>query len=135
MTATFYYTTRWKICQWMKFLFWHSSNSRKLSRQKFQNELACVFTAQMQTEINNNQQMAAFWPIGTAQIIHIVFLIQSEKSSDSGFFTCDPTKKCIMPSTRERHIGILGRGHDLRLETERPKAMFVLIFARTSRGF
>ena len=36
---------RWKIFQWMKFLFRHSSNSRKLSRQKFHNELACVFTA------------------------------------------------------------------------------------------
>ena len=36
---------KWKIFQWMKFLFRHSSNSRKLSRQKFHNELACVFTA------------------------------------------------------------------------------------------
>ena len=36
---------RWKIFQWVKFLFRHSSNSRKLSRQKFHNELACVFTA------------------------------------------------------------------------------------------
>ena len=36
---------RWKIFQWMKLLFRHSSNSRKLSRQKFHNELACVFTA------------------------------------------------------------------------------------------
>ena len=45
----------------------------------------------------------------------VLFLIQSEKSPDSGFFTCDPTKKCIMPSSRERHKGIIGRGHDLRL--------------------
>ena len=29
----------------MKLLFRHSSNSRKLSGQKFHNELACVFTA------------------------------------------------------------------------------------------
>ena len=41
----------------------------------------------------------------------ILFPIQSEKSPDSGFFTCDPTKKCIMPSSR----GDIGRGHDLRL--------------------
>ena len=34
---------------------------------------------------------------------------------DSGFFTCDPTEKCIMHSSRERHKGIIGRGHDLRL--------------------
>ena len=44
-----------------------------------------------------------------------LFPIQSEKSPDSGIFTCDPTKKCIMPSSRERHEGIIGRGHDLRL--------------------
>ena len=44
-----------------------------------------------------------------------LFHIQSEKSPDSGFFTCDPTNKCIMPSSRERHKGIIGRGHDLRL--------------------
>ena len=36
---------RWKIFQWVKFLFRGSSNLRKLSRQKFYNELACVFTA------------------------------------------------------------------------------------------
>ena len=36
---------RWKIFQWMKFLFRHSSNSRKLNPQKFYNDLACVFTA------------------------------------------------------------------------------------------
>ena len=38
-------TMRWKIFQWTKFLFRHASNSRKLSRQKFHNEVACVFTA------------------------------------------------------------------------------------------
>ena len=47
LTATFKYTMRWKIFQWMKFLFRHSSNSRKLSLQKFYNELACVFTAHL----------------------------------------------------------------------------------------
>ena len=36
---------RWKIFQWGKFLFRRSSNLRKLSQQKFYNELACVFTA------------------------------------------------------------------------------------------
>ena len=47
----------------------------------------------------------------------VLFPIQSEKSPDSGFFTCDPTKKCIMPSSRKRHKGIIGRGHDLMLLT------------------
>ena len=45
----------------------------------------------------------------------VLFPIQSEKSPDSGFFTCDPTKKCIMPFSRERHKGKIGRGHDLSL--------------------
>ena len=45
LTATFQQTMRWKIFQWKKFLFRHSLNSRKLSRQKFYNELACVLTA------------------------------------------------------------------------------------------
>ena len=48
-----------------------------------------------------------------------LFPIQSEKSPDSGIFTCDPTKKCIMPSSCERHKGIIGRGHDLRLSPSR----------------
>ena len=51
----------------------------------------------------------------------ILFPIQSEKSPDSGFFICDPTKKCIMPSSRKRHKGIIGRGHDLRLYHEGPR--------------
>ena len=38
--------------QWMKFLFGHSSNSGKLSRQKFHIELACVFTAERYTRKN-----------------------------------------------------------------------------------
>ena len=45
----------------------------------------------------------------------LLFPIQSEKTSDSSFFTSDPTKKCVMPSSRERHKGIIGKGHDLRL--------------------
>ena len=37
LTATFKYTMRWKIFQWMKFLRRPSPNSRKLSQQKFHN--------------------------------------------------------------------------------------------------
>ena len=58
--------------------------------------------------------MAAFWPIGTAQIICIVSY-PIRKKSRFWLFTCDPTKKCIIPSSRERLKGIIGRGHDLRL--------------------
>ena len=45
----------------------------------------------------------------------VLFPIQSEKSPDSGFFTCDPTNKCIMPSSRDRLKGIIGREHDLMI--------------------
>ena len=58
--------------------------------------------------------MAAFWPIGTAQIILIVSC-PIRKKSRFWLLTCDPTKKCIMPSSREKHKGMIGRGNDLRL--------------------
>ena len=110
---------RWKIFQWMKFLFRHSSNSRKLSRQKFHNELAYVFTAALRkkkcrlksTTTNGWRHFGQ----SKRRKSFVLFPIQSEKSPDSGFFTCDPTNKCIMPSSRERHKGLIGRGHDLRL--------------------
>ena len=47
----------------------------------------------------------------------VLFSIQSEKSADSGIFTCYPTKKCSMPSSRERHKE--RKGHDLRLADEK----------------
>ena len=57
LTATFQYTKRCKIFQWVKFLFRRSSNLRKLSRQKFYNELACVFTAHDASKnADSNQQ-------------------------------------------------------------------------------
>ena len=123
---------RWKIFQWMKLLFRHSSNSRKLSRQKFHNELACVFTAHHASKNADwNQQQLTEWPhFGQSEQrkSSVLFPIQSEKSPYSGFFTCDPTKKCIMPSSRERHKGIIGRGHDLRL-------LFLYRFPFTSSPF
>ena len=123
---------RWKKFQWTKFLFRHSSNSRKLSRQKFYNELACVFTAHYASKNAdwNQQQLTdggilANWNSANHPYC---FLSNQKKSPDSGFFTCDPTKKCIMPSSRERLKGIKGRGHDLRLRfvqhVKLPKSTF-----------
>ena len=55
---------RWKIFQWMsKLLLRHSSNSRKLgSRQKFHNDLPCVFTAHYASKNAdwNQQQLTDF---------------------------------------------------------------------------
>ena len=45
----------------------------------------------------------------------LLFPVQSEKKSRFWPLTCDPTKKCIMPSSREKHKGMIGRGNDLRL--------------------
>ena len=117
LTATFQYTMRWKIFQLVKFLFRHSSNSRKLSRQKFYNELACVAhdaSKKCRLKSTTTNGWRHFGQLEQRKSSEL-FPIQSEKSPDSGFFTCDPTKKCVMPSSRERHKGIIGRGHDLRL--------------------
>ena len=111
---------KWKIFQCMKFLFRHSSNSRKLSWQKFHNELACILTAhyasKMQTEINNNQRMAAFWPIRTAQIIRIV-CYPVRKNSRFWLFCMWSVKEmyhALLPKTDYRDKG---GGHDRRLDT------------------
>ena len=103
----------------MKFLFRHSSNSRKLSRQKFNNELACVFTAHYALKNATTTNGRRHFGQSERRKSFVLFPIQSEKSPDSGFFTCDPTNKCIMPSSRERHKGLIGRGDDLRLCSRR----------------
>ena len=115
---------KWKIFQWMKFLFRHSSNSRKLSRQKFHNELACVFTAHYASKNADwNQPIFFFTAVGTTTTngwrrfglseqrrSSELFSIQSEKSPDSSFFACDLWKKCIMPSSRKEITEIKGEG-------------------------
>ena len=48
---------RWKIFQWITFLFRHFKLARKLSWRKFHNELACVFTAHYASKnADRNQQ-------------------------------------------------------------------------------
>ena len=115
---------RWKIFQWMKFLFRHSSNSKKLSRQKFQKEprvcIHCSFRKQKCRLKSTTTKECRHFGQSEQCKSSILFPIQSQKSPDSGFFTCDPPKKCIMPSFRERHKGIIGRGHALRLRLHWP---------------
>ena len=98
---------RWKIFQWMELLLGHSSNSRKLSWQKFHNELACVFTAHYASKnVDWNQQQLTNGGIlaNRNSANHpYCFLSNQKKVQILAFFTCDPTKKCIMPSSRERH--------------------------------
>ena len=45
-----------------------------------------ITQAKMQTEINNNKRMAAFWPIGTMQIICIVSYPIREQGRIKDFF-------------------------------------------------
>ena len=96
---------RWKIFQWMKFLFRHSSNSRKLSRQKFHNELACVFTAHYASKNAdwNQQQLTdgsilANWNSAN----HLYCFLSNQKKVQILAFL-HPTNKWIMPSSRESH--------------------------------
>ena len=108
---------RWKIFQWMKFLFRHSSNSRKLSQQKFHDELACVFTAHFarkNTHWNQQQLTAAFWPIGTVQIIHIV-AYPIRKKSRFWLFCMWSVKGLYHTLLLKTDHKDKGRGHDCRL--------------------
>ena len=65
---------------------------KKLSRQKFHNELACVFTPHHASKnADRNQQQlkdGGILAIGTAQIIRIVSY-PIRKSPHSGFLACD----------------------------------------------
>ena len=89
------------------------------ARSKFYNEQAYVFTAHYASKKCRLKSTTTNGWRHFGQLEQrkpsVLFPIQSEKSPDSGFFTCDPTKKCIMPSSLERLKGIIGRGHDLRL--------------------
>ena len=97
---------RWKIFQWLKFLFRYSSNSRKLSRQKFHNELAWVFTAHYASknaDWNQQQLMDGGILENRNSANHpYCFLSNQKKIPDSGFLACDLWKDYIMPSSVSR---------------------------------
>ena len=122
---------RWKIFQWLKFLFTYFSNWRKLSRQKFHNELECVFTPHHASKnADRNQQQlkdGGILAIGTAQIIRIVSY-PIRKSPHSGFLACDLWKDCIMPSSRKQMTEIKWEGQP------RPQGAFPWLWGRQSQG-
>ena len=86
---------------WMKFLFRHSSNSRKLSREKF----VCQKCRLKSTSTNGWRHFGQSHQRKSS----VLFPIQSERSSDSGFFACDLWKD-IMPSSRKQITEIKGEG-------------------------
>ena len=69
--------------------------------------------AKMQTEINNNKRMAAFWPIGTAQIIRIVSYPIRKKSRFWLFcmWSLKEMYHALLPKADYRDKG---KGHDRR---------------------
>ena len=69
--------------------------------------------AKMQTEINNNKRMAAFWPIGTAQIIRIVSYPIRKKSRFWLFcmWSVKEMYHALLPKADYRDKG---KGHDRR---------------------
>ena len=121
---------RWKIFQWMKFLFRHSSNSRKLSRQKFHNELACVFTAHYASKNADwNQQQLTDGGIlvnWNSENHPYCFLSNQKKVQIPAFLHVIRQRNVSCPHLRERHKGIIGRGHDLRLTIRRPRVQVSL---------
>ena len=105
--------------QWMKFLFRHSINSRKLSRQKFHNELACVFTAHDASKnADRNQQQLTDGSIlanrNSANHPHC-FLSNQKKVPILAFLHVIRQRNVSCPLPVRDIIGIIGRGHDLRL--------------------
>ena len=75
-----------------------------------------ITQAKMQTEINNNLRMAAFWPIGTAQIIRIVCYPIRNKSRFWLFcmWSVKEMYHALLPKTDYRDKG---GAHDRRLDT------------------
>ena len=110
---------KWKIFQWMKFLFRHSSKSRKLSPQKFHYELACVFTAHYASKnaVWNQQQLKDGGILANRNNANhsCCFLSNHKKSPDSGFLRgiCDRNVSCPPPENNYRDKG---RRHDRRLD-------------------
>ena len=97
---------RWKILQWMKFIFRHSSNSRKLSGRKFHNELPCVFTAHYASKNADwNQQQLTDGGIlanrNSANHLYC-FLFNQKKVQILAFLhvICD----CFMPSSLRSYL-------------------------------
>ena len=115
LAATFKYMMRWKIFQWMKFLFRHSSNSKKLSRQKFDNELACLYTqVKMQTE--NQQQLTDGGILANRNSAnHPYCFLSNQKKVQILAFLLWSVKEMyhvLLPKAVYRDKG---RGHDRRL--------------------
>ena len=109
---------RWKIFQRMKFLFRHSSNSRKLSRQKFDNELVCVFTAHLCANKNadwNQQQQTDGGILANRNIANHPYCFLSNQKKSRFWLFC-------MWSVTEMYHALLpkadykdkGKGHDRR---------------------
>ena len=93
----------------------YSSNSRKLSRLKFLNELVCLFTAPCPSKKNadcNQQQLTDGCILANRKRANYPyrFLIQSETSPDFGFLASDLWKDCIMPSSQKHIPEMKGEG-------------------------
>ena len=93
--------------QWMKFLFRHSINSRRLSRQKFHNELACVFTAHLYASKNadwNQQQLTDGGVLANQNSANhpYCFLSNQKKVQILAFLhvICERNVSCPLPENR-----------------------------------
>ena len=103
---------RWKIFQWMKFLFRHSSNSRKLSRQKFQNELACVFTAHFASKNAdwNPQQLTDVGILANRNSANHPYCFLSNQKKSRFWLFCMWSVKEMYHASRKQITEIKGEG-------------------------
>ena len=116
-------------------LFRHSSNSRELSRQKFHNELACVFTAhEARKNADWNQQQLTDSGIlaNRNSENHPYCFLFNQKKSRFWLFCMWSIKEmyhALLPKTDYRDKG---RGYDRRLAVSRKRTLNLLISFSTT---
>ena len=131
---------RWKTFQWIKFLFSHSSNySRKLSRPKFHNELACVFTAHFASkdaDWNQQQLMDGGILANWNSANHPYFFLSSQKEVQILAFShviCERIISC--PPPENRNYSDKGRGNDFGVAFSLLISWAKLLFMSDKQGY
>ena len=92
-----------------------------------------IVQAKMQTEINNNSWIVSFWPIGTAEIIRIVFY-PIRKKSRFWLFCMWSVKGLYHALLLKTIYRDKGRRHDCWLGPSIQSCIFIFIYTIISSG-
>ena len=130
---------RWKTFQWIKFLLSHSSNySRKLSRPKFHNELACVFTAHFEgKDADWNQQQLLDGGILTNRnsANHPYFFLSRQKEARFWLFRMWFVKGLYHALLPKTDYSDKGRGNDFGVAFSLLISWAKLLFMSDKQGY